>query len=382
MMASFSKLPWGAGKDNYVYFHLSTPDAPLESRLRADEDLVSRVARVVAVGAQRLGLKTALVTAVGEDPVGDFILRFLEREGVDTRYVPCKPERRSSAVVLGIEPPDRFPLVYYRDNCADIGLTIDDELAAPVTDCRAFEFAGTNLSREPSRSATLFAAERARSAGVPVVFDLDFRPDQWHDPRAFGVSARTALPLVDVVLGTQDELRAAVLADAAQVSLTHAQVSDARVGGDLEAAVATLLGGGLKALVEKRGAEGARVHLPDGRRIDAPGFPVEVYNILGAGDAFAAGFLYGYVHGWDWRRAARLGNACGAIVVTKHGCANFMPTHDEGESAQLTTIALADASQAVVETPDVIGPAGLRTARDAAIFVLVDHEGNAIFSAQ
>lgn len=283
----------------------------------------------IAVGAQRLGLSTALLTAVGEDPVGDFILRFLEREGVDTRFIPRKADRRSSAVVLGIEPPDRFPLVYYRENCADIGLTIDDVLAAPVAEARVFEFAGTNLSREPSRSATLFAAERARRAGVEVVLDVDFRPDQWHDPRAFGVAIRTALPLVDVVLGTQDEIKAAVLHDAAQVALTHSQVSDARVGGDVESAVAALLALGPRALVEKRGADGARVHLADGTRIEAPGYPVEVYNILGAGDAFAAGFLYGHTRGWDWRRSARLGNACGAIVVTKHGCANFMPSMEE-----------------------------------------------------
>ena len=100
----------------------------------------------ISVGARRLGLKTALLTAVGEDPVGDFILHFLRDEGVETRYIPRKPAQRSSAVVLGIEPPDRFPLVYYRENCADINLSIDDALAAPLTDCRVFQFAGTNLS--------------------------------------------------------------------------------------------------------------------------------------------------------------------------------------------------------------------------------------------
>jgi 5-dehydro-2-deoxygluconokinase len=283
----------------------------------------------IAVGARRLGLTTALLTAVGEDPVGDFILHFLRKEGVETRFIPRKPGRRSSAVVLGIEPPDRFPLVFYRDNCADIELTVDDVLAAPVTACRAFEFAGTNLSREPSRSATLFAAERARSAGVPVVLDVDFRPDQWPDPRAFGVAVRSALRLVDVVLGTQDELKAAVLADPADLALAPSQVSDARVAGDLDAAVETILALGPQVLVEKRGQDGARIHLADGTRQDVPGFPVEVYNILGAGDAFAAGFLYGYVNGWDFYRAARLGNACGAIVVTRHGCANFTPFHDE-----------------------------------------------------
>lgn len=283
----------------------------------------------ISVGARRLGLKSALLTGIGQDPVGDFILHFLNNEGVDTQHVVRKPGRRSSAVVLGIEPPDKFPLVYYRDNCADIELTIDDVLASPIADSKVFQFAGTNLSKEPSRSATIFGAELARQAGVEVVFDVDFRPDQWHDPRAFGVVVRSALPLVDIVIGTEDEINAAVLQDATQMQLTHSQVSDTKVAGDTETAIARLLALGPRAVVEKVGSKGARIHLKAGEVIDAPGYPVKIYNILGAGDAFGAGFLYGHVRGWGWRKAARLGNACGAIVVTKHGCANFMPTYDE-----------------------------------------------------
>jgi 5-dehydro-2-deoxygluconokinase len=283
----------------------------------------------ISVGASRLGLRSALLTGVGEDPVGDFVLRFLEQNLVETRYIVRKPGRRTSAVLLGIEPPDRFPLVFYRDNCADMELTIDDVLAAPLGGVGLFQFAGTNLSREPSRSATLFAAERAREAGARVVLDVDFRPDQWADTRAFGVSVRSALRLVDVAIGTVDELNAAVLADPDDVRFEHSQVSDAQVGGDVEAAVRRLLELGGMTVVEKRGEQGARVWAADGTTLEAPGFPVEVANILGAGDAFAAGFLYGYVNGWDLYRAARLGNACGAIVVTKPGCANFMPTLDE-----------------------------------------------------
>ena len=99
----------------------------------------------IAVGARRLGLRSAVLTAVGEDPVGDFILKFLKDEGVDSSYITRKPVTRTSAVVLGIEPPDKFPLVYYRDNCADNQLDIDDVLRTPVRDCRVFEFSGTGL---------------------------------------------------------------------------------------------------------------------------------------------------------------------------------------------------------------------------------------------
>ncbi|GCE45365.1 5-dehydro-2-deoxygluconokinase [Thermosporothrix hazakensis] len=287
----------------------------------------------ISVGTRRLGLSTALLTAVGNDPVGDFILHFLQKEEVETRYIPRKAGRRSSAVVLGIEPPERFPLTYYRDNCADAALTIDDVLNAPVERSRVVLITGTGLAQEPGRSATLFAAELARRAGATVVIDLDFRPDQWFDPRAYGVVLRSILHMVDIVIGTDDEINALMLTDTEQVQLTHSQVSDARVSGDSASAIQRVLQAGPRLVVQKRGAAGSTVHCAASEgtstRIEAPGFPVEVYNILGAGDAFAAGFLYGLAQQWDWYKAARLGNACGAIVVTRHGCANFMPTYDE-----------------------------------------------------
>ncbi len=286
----------------------------------------------ISVGAHRLGLTTALLTAVGVDPVGDFILDFLNREGVVTEFIPRKPGRRTSAVILGIEPPDKFPLVYYRDNCADNALDIDDVLASPLTHCKVFQFAGTNLSVEPSRSATFFAAERAKAAGVKVMLDVDFRPNQWHDVRAFGVQVRAILRNVDIVIGTEDEVNAALMVESGQMSLTHSQISDTHVQGDTERAIATLLSMGPEALILKTGSRGSRIYLKRGEVIEAPGYPVEVYNILGAGDAFGGGFLYGYINGWGWKKASRLGNACGAIVVTKHGCANFMPTLPEVEA--------------------------------------------------
>ena len=94
-------------------------------------------------------------------------------------------------------------------------------------------------------------------------------------------------------------------------------------------AVRTILTAGPEALALKRGGDGTTVYLQGGETIEAATFPVEVCNVLGAGDAFASGFLYGYRKGWDWHRSARMGNACGAIVVTRHGCANFMPYEKE-----------------------------------------------------
>ena len=284
----------------------------------------------ISVGVQRLGLQAALLTAIGEDPVGEFLLKFLRNEGVETRFIPRKPNHRTSAVVLGIEPPDRFPLIYYRDNCADIELTIDDVIAAPIAESRAVLISGTGLSKEPSRSATFYAAEEAYYLGKRVFLDLDFRADQWHDPRAFGVVVRSVLPYVDIAIGTEEEVKAATLTDRSQLAIAHSQISNPTIDGDMVVAIATLLRRrGPAALIVKRGVEGADLHMVTGQVVHAAPFPVEVYNTLGAGDAFASGFIYGVLSGWEWEKAARLGNATGAIVVTRHGCANFMPTMPE-----------------------------------------------------
>lgn len=283
----------------------------------------------IAVGTRRLGLQSSMLTAVGPDPVGDFVVEFFKKEGVDASHIPKKPGHRTSAVILGIEPPDRFPMVYYRENCADSELSIDDVLAAPIEDSRIVLLAGTNLSREPCRSATIFAAERAKAAGAKVFLVLDLRADQWHDLRAFGVNIRALLPLVDVVIGTASEVKAAMLVDGMQVAVEHSAVSNAEVSGDLERAVEAVLEAGVEALALTRGADGATVHSKDGEVIEAEPYPVDIYNTTGAGDAFASGLIYGYLNGWSWRKSARFGNACGAIVVTRHGCSAFMPTEEE-----------------------------------------------------
>ena len=283
----------------------------------------------ISVGTRRLGLRSVILTAVGDDPVGEFLLKFLIEEDIDTRFVVVKPEHRTSAVVLGIEPPDRFPLVYYRENCADIELNIDDVIASPIADSRAVLISGTGLSKEPSRSATLFATELAKTYDRQVFLDLDFRADQWHDPRAFGVSIRSALQNVNIAIGTEEEIKAASLTDVSQISIEDSQVSNPNIEGDMKEAIGLILDTGIDALVVKRGSDGADVYLQTDDFIHIPPYPVEIYNTLGAGDAFASGFIYGILNGWDWKKSARLGNATGAIVVTRHGCANFMPTMDE-----------------------------------------------------
>jgi|MDTC01.1.fsa_nt_gb 5-dehydro-2-deoxygluconokinase len=279
----------------------------------------------IATGLQRLGGKAALMTGMGDDKVADFLLKFLEKEGVETKFIPRIQGTRTSAVVLGIEPPDRFPLVYYRDNCADSAMTIDHVIKANVSQFRMLEISGTALNKEPSRSAAFFATEEAVRHDISVMLDLDFRADQWHDPRAFGITTRALLPSVSIAIGTEEEVLATMLTDPEQITIKHQQISAPEIRGDLSASIQGILELGVDALIVKRGSDGATYFLPDGTSKDVPGFPVKIVNVLGAGDAFATGFIYGQLKGWDWYKSCRMGNACGAIVVTEHGCANFMP---------------------------------------------------------
>jgi 5-dehydro-2-deoxygluconokinase len=265
----------------------------------------------VSVGTRRLGLRSVLLTAVGDDQVGEFVTAFLDRERVETRFIPRKTGKRTSAVLMAIQPPDRFPLTFYRDNCADRALTVDDVARAPVAESRVVFVTGTGLSHEPGRAATFAAAAAARRASVPVVVDVDYRADQWDGAPAFSNEVRTLLQSATLAVGTEEELAAA------------------SGSSSVEEGAATLLATGIQALVLKRGARGSTIFRPAAAPTDVPPFCVDVLNVLGAGDAFASGFLYGYLQGWTFERAARLGNACGAIVVTRHGCANFMPTLDE-----------------------------------------------------
>lgn len=286
----------------------------------------------ISVGTRRLGLRSALLTGVGVDPVGDFILHFLKKEGVDTSWVVRKEGKRSSAVILGIEPPDKFPLVYYRDNCADIALDCEDIRRIPLEKMKAILISGTGLSRDPSRTATLFAAEMAHEKGVKVFLDIDFRADQWASLQEFGTTIRSVLPYVNYVIGTSEEVKAAAYSGSGEAEILHSQVNESRITADVDESVRVLLGRGPELLFLKTGSEGCIIHQkgdPNPRK--ANGYPVEIINTLGAGDAFASGVIYGFSQGWDWHKAARFGNACGAIVVTRHGCANFMPTVEEVE---------------------------------------------------
>ena len=264
-----------------------------------------------ATGAARLGLRVAMASRIGTDGLSDGLIDFLTKEGIDTRYIVRDSEHLTGLAFLSILPPDTFPLVYYRPDPADMHMTAEDIAPIAFDDTKVLFVAGTRFSSEPARGATLGAMEHARTAGTEIILDIDRRPTLWADLDAFGEHLRKALPLVDIAIGTEDEIIAA--ADRPSV----------------EESVPVLLDLVQRAVAVKRGQNGSEVYAKDGGVHRAAPFSVEVLNVLGAGDAWAAGFVYAFLQGWTWEKCARFGNATGAIIVTRHACANDMPKYDE-----------------------------------------------------
>jgi 5-dehydro-2-deoxygluconokinase len=283
-----------------------------------------------ASGGARLGLKTGLLTRVGADHMGRFIREQLAREGVDVAGVLTDPERLTALVILGIRDRDTFPLIFYRENCADMALEEGDVDPAWLASAGAVLINGTHLSQPGVYAASLKAARAVKAAGGRVAFDIDYRPVLWGltgkdagenrfvESQDVTRKLQEVLTLCDLIVGTEEEIH--ILGGATD---TIAALRAIRERSDA-------------LLVCKRGPDGC-VAFPGAvsdtldEGVSARGFKVEVFNVLGAGDAFMAGFLRGWLRGEAVETCCEWGNACGAIVVSRHGCAPAMPTWIELE---------------------------------------------------
>ena len=284
----------------------------------------------VAVGLARLGHKVAMLTRVGDEHMGRFVRETLEAEGVDVTAVRTDPGRLTGLVLLGIEGADRFPHIFYRENCADMGLEPADVDAAPFAAARALAVTGTHLSTEGVRAAAGRAIALARQHGLKVVLDIDYRPVLWGLARHCGGAERERgsaevtrqlqafLPDCDLVVGTEEEIRVAGGSASTLEALRAIRAHTAAV---------IVMKRGVAGCVVFEGAIPAIVE----QGLVVGGFPVEVLNVLGAGDAFLSGYLSAWISGFPAAQCGRRGNAAGAIVVTRHGCTPAMPTRDELE---------------------------------------------------
>ncbi len=282
----------------------------------------------IAVGSARQGLKVAMLARVGDEHMGRFVRKTLAEEGVDVRFVTTDPDRLTALVLLSIRDRDTFPLIFYRENCADMGLAPEDVNAELIASARAVLVTGTHFSRSNVDAASRRAMSLARAAGTKVVFDIDYRPVLWrltgHGEgenrfvESSGVTRhiQSIIPECDLIVGTEQEVHLA--------------------GGSTETieALRNIRALSRAAIVLKRGPLGCAVfegEIP--ARVEdgyvGRGVEVEVLNVLGAGDAFLSGFLRGWVRGESLDQSTLYANACGALVVSRHSCSPAMPSKIE-----------------------------------------------------
>lgn len=265
----------------------------------------------VAVGMERLGVHTGVVSRVGDDPLGRWVRHRLETEGVDTTALDADPKQPTPLVLYTPSGPHGREVGFYRADCAD------RHLDATAKEARAFAkhaslwvMHGTALAGATSR-ATLFDLLDRGPAHLRRAFIADLRPPAWGDQASLApATILAAAQTCDVVFGTEDELR---------------RISEMPTP---EEAAALLLKGRPSIVVATLASRGAYVATRE-HAFSAPAFAAASKDDMGAGDAFAATFLASWLAGRDLRTAARRANAAAAIVITRLGCASSAPRAEE-----------------------------------------------------
>jgi 5-dehydro-2-deoxygluconokinase len=286
----------------------------------------------VAVAAARLGLRAGILTAVGEDLVGDWVLRALAREGVETAFVARKRGPDTSLALRAQLPPDH-PLAFYRHDPADIHVTPAEAAALPLARVCAVLVSADAFARGAMADACALVLRRAGELGKTVYVDLDLRELSWSDPGAYAAAAGTAVEHADVLVGTEAEYAALLgLSPAAGAEAVTAAVAS-RIARDAG-----------RVVVLKRGGRGA-VALVGEEAVEVPAFPVAEASSVGAGDSFAAGLIRARLRGLGWAEAGRYASACAAITVSRLGCSAGFPSAAEVD-AFLEERALASAGRA------------------------------------
>ncbi len=268
----------------------------------------------IAAGLVKLGSKAALVTCVSDDAVGWYCLNQLDHYGVDHSHVKkISGECRTSLAVYETRIEDHQSVIY-RNNAADFQMSIADVEAIDYSAFGALITAGTVFAAEPSRSAAFRAFELARAAGIPIIFDIDYRPYSWPSPQVAQDVLSRAGDLSDVIVGNDEEFgfMAGDIAKGLDKARSLAQSSAAIV-------------------VYKLGPDGS-ITFADDTEIRAGIYPVDAIKPTGAGDSFMAGFIAALADNMPMQEAILRGSACASIVVAKPGCAPAMPNTAELEA--------------------------------------------------
>ncbi|MBM7566204.1 5-dehydro-2-deoxygluconokinase [Paenibacillus sacheonensis] len=268
----------------------------------------------ITIGMARLGMRTGFIGRVSDDQMGRFIVRYFERNGIDTSGMIT--DRSGSVTGLAfteIKSPSDCSILMYRDNVADLLLEPRDVDEAYIANAKALLISGTALAKSPSREAVFVALDYARKHGTVVLFDLDYRPYTWASPEETAVYYNLAAAQCDVILGTREEF------DAMETFERNASRDDAYTANKWFGRHASIV-------VIKHGKDGSFAFTKEGERIEGTTFPANVVKTFGAGDSYAAGFIHGLMKGWDPARSMEYGAAAASIVISSHSCSDAMPT--------------------------------------------------------
>ncbi len=282
----------------------------------------------IAFGTSRLGLKSSMLTRVGDEQMGRFVKQELAKSGCDISQVKTDPKRLTGLVLLSIKDKHSFPLLFYRNDCADMAIEETDIDEAYIASSQSLLITGTHFSTKKTNASSLKAITFAKRNHTKVILDIDYRPVLWgltdtgDGENRFVLNdsvtqhLQSILPLCDLIVGTEEEIHiAGGNTDTIECLKQIRKISNAEI-------------------VVKRGPLGCSVFdsaIPDSldEGFTSFGVAVDVLNVLGAGDAFMSGFLRGWLNNQSYEKCCAYANACGALVVSRHGCAPAIPSAEE-----------------------------------------------------
>lgn len=268
----------------------------------------------ITIGMSRFGLKTAFIGKIADDQMGRFIADYLQKNHIDTTNVVTDHTGAVTGLAFTeIKSPTECSILMYRDNAADLRLTAEEVQEDIIAQAKVLLISGTALAQSPSREAVFQALQYAKKHGAVIVFDLDYRPYTWVSPEETAAYYNLAAEKCDIILGTREEFD---MMERFEANPEHSDNVTASKWFDYSA----------KIVIIKHGKDGSIAYTKDGEGHRAQSFPAKVVKTFGAGDSYAAGFLYGVMQGWTLEKSMEFGSAAACIVISSHSCSDAMPS--------------------------------------------------------
>ena len=269
-----------------------------------------------SIGVTRHGLKAGFFAKVSDDQFGNFVVSYMEKEGIDTsRITRCKNGEKLGLTFTEILSPTESSILMYRNEIADLQLSVDDIDEEYIKNSKALLISGTSLAASPSREAAQKAVLLAKKNGTKVIFDIDYRAYNWKNQDEISIYYEAIARNADIIMGSREEF-----------DLTERLIQPGR--SDEETANAWFEQSAGIVLI-KHGKEGSTAYTKNGEKYSVKPFPVEALKGFGGGDGYASAFLYGIFQGWDMIDCLEFGSAEASMMVKSHSCSEELPNTEQ-----------------------------------------------------